>query len=193
MMTRRRETQRDGFTILEMLISLFLIMLILSVAIYSIGSMSKERRLMHPATELRSFAKKALKSSVAEQRSYSIYFLPGAFVLEETYPVETEEEEEVDLGGTVLGGDDEEADRPSIEEMVVSLRHDLAEDVVLEVRRWNGTEWIIGEEEIPQEWEFTPSGLCEPLSVRFSIGEDYVELDFNPLTAGVEEERSYIQ
>lgn len=148
---------------------------------------------MHPATELRSFAKKALKSAVAEQRSYSIYFLPGAFVLEETYPAELEEKEEEDLGGTILGGDEEEEDQPTIEEMVVSLRHDLAEDVLLEVRRWNGTEWIIGEEELPQEWEFTPSGLCEPLSVRMSIGEDYVEMDFNPLTAGVEEERSYIQ
>jgi hypothetical protein len=190
-MTNQQKKARSGFTILEMLISMFLIMMILGVAIWSISSTRKERRLMDPAVTLRSFAKKALKSSVAEQRSYSIYFYAHAFVLEETYPVFAEEDAGPgDLGESLFA--EEEVGEVPLENMVVSLRHDLAEDVGLEVRRWNSPDWFVGEEELPAEWIFTPSGLCEPLSVRFMIGEGYVEIDFNPLTAGVEEERVYI-
>jgi hypothetical protein len=190
-MKNRKRSARDGFTVLEMLISLFLIMLILTVAIFSIGATSKERRLAHPSMELKSFAKKAMKSSVAEQRSYSIYFYPNAFVLEETYPVLVEEDERQDMGASLF--EEEEDEEISIENMVISLRHDMAEDVLLEVRHWNGKDWILSDPELPEEWVFTPSGLCEPLSVRFSIEGDYVEIDFNPLTGGVEEERMYIQ
>ena len=75
------------------------------------------------------------------------------------------------------------------EATVVIFRHDLGEEVGVEVRRWNSDEW-----EVPNgvEWVFEPSGLCEPLSVRFSRRGGYVEVDFNPLTASVQDERLYI-
>lgn len=173
----------SGFTLMEMLVSLFLIILIVTFAAVSVDSVSEEARLQRPATEVKSFAKRAVKSAVAEQRSYSVIFYPSFFLMRETYPEMVEEEQ--DFGFNLFGdAEDEEALRS-----IVVYKHELGDGVAVEVRRWNAAEWVAPEEE---EWVFEPSGLCEPLSVRFTRKGGYVEIDFNPLTAGVQDERLYI-
>ncbi len=169
---------------MEMLVSLFLIVIILAIAAVSIESVSDESRLQHPAVEMKAFAKKAVKSAIAEQRSYSIFLYPRFFLMRETYPEIIEEEEE-DYGFALF---DDEDDVPPVR-TVVTIRHDLGSDVGLEVKRWNSKEWIVPQEE---EWVFAPSGLCEPLSIRFTRKDGYIEIDFNPLTAGVQDERLYV-
>ncbi len=42
-----------------------------------------------------------------------------------------------------------------------------------------------------QRWIFQPTGLCEPLTIIITEGESYLEIDFDPLTAGISEERYY--
>lgn len=173
-----------AFTLIELLVSLFLIMIILTIAAVSIEAVSDESRLRQPAAELKSFAKRAVKSAVAEQRSYSVFFHSKYFLLRETYPEQRVDEDDfaLDLFRNSQGLPEEEG-------TVVVVRHDMAEDLALQVRRWNSEEWIVPE---GVEWVFEPSGLCEPLSVRFTRRDGYVEIDFNPLTAGVQEERLYI-
>ena len=39
-----------------------------------------------------------------------------------------------------------------------------------------------------QRWIFQPTGLCEPVSVRIIENEAWIEVRFDPLTAGIEEE-----
>ena len=39
-----------------------------------------------------------------------------------------------------------------------------------------------------QRWIFQPTGLCEPISVRIMEDEAWIEVRFDPLTAGIEEE-----
>jgi type II secretory pathway pseudopilin PulG len=39
-----------------------------------------------------------------------------------------------------------------------------------------------------QRWIFQPTGLCEPVSVRIMENEAWIEVRFDPLTAGIEEE-----
>lgn len=39
-----------------------------------------------------------------------------------------------------------------------------------------------------QRWIFQPTGLCEPLSVRIMENEAWIEVRFDPLTAGIEDE-----
>lgn len=170
---------------MEMVVSLFLIVLIISFAAVSMDSVSNESRLRHPSSELNGFAKRALKSAVAEQRSYSVYFYERYFLLRETYPEERIPEEGVALD--LFKTPEEKAEEE--EAMVTVVRHDLATEVGLEVRRWKSKEWIVPN---GVEWVFEPSGLCEPLSVRFTRHDGYVEVDYNPLTAGVQDERLYI-
>ena len=43
-----------------------------------------------------------------------------------------------------------------------------------------------------QRWIFQPTGLCEPLTVRIKEDEAWIEVRFDPLTAGIEEEGYYI-
>ena len=43
-----------------------------------------------------------------------------------------------------------------------------------------------------QRWIFQPTGLCEPLAVRIIEGEAWIEVQFDPLTAGIEDESYYI-
>lgn len=43
-----------------------------------------------------------------------------------------------------------------------------------------------------QRWIFQPSGLCEPVTVRVMEDEAWIEVRFDPLTAGLAEEEYYI-
>lgn len=43
-----------------------------------------------------------------------------------------------------------------------------------------------------QRWIFQPTGLCEPLAVRIIEGEGWIEVRFDPLTAGIADESYYI-
>ncbi len=174
-----------GFTMMELLVSLFLVVIILAIAAVSLETVSDESRLRQPVSELTSFAKKAVKAAVAEQRSYSIFFYPRDFLMRERYPA-VRLEEDFFKGGAI---EEVEGEAEDEDETIVVFRHDLGEELGVEVRRWNREEW-----EVPNdlEWVFEPSGLCEPLSVRFVRRGGYVEVDFNPLTAGVEDERLYI-
>ena len=43
-----------------------------------------------------------------------------------------------------------------------------------------------------KRWIFQPTGLCEPLTVRIMEDEAWIEVRFDPLTAGIEEESYYI-
>ena len=169
---------------IELLVSLFLVVIIFAIAAVSLDAVSDESRLRQPAAELKSFAKKAVKSAVAEQRSYSIFFHPRYFLMRERFPeVRLEEEDKFSLRTPKDFEDQQE------EATIVIFQHDLDDEVGIEVRRWNAEEWAVPE---GIEWVFEPSGLCEPLSVRFFRRDGYVEVDFNPLTAGVQDERLYI-
>jgi len=43
-----------------------------------------------------------------------------------------------------------------------------------------------------QRWIFQPTGLCEPIAVRIMEDEAWIEVQFDPLTAGIEDESYYI-
>jgi prepilin-type N-terminal cleavage/methylation domain-containing protein len=65
-------------------------------------------------------------------------------------------------------------------------------DVQLLVRPWGTKQWHRpgGEDKSPAfAWNFDPSGLCEPIGLRLELGPSSYEIDFHPLTGGVDEER----
>ena len=64
--------------------------------------------------------------------------------------------------------------------------------VQLLVRPWGTTQWLRpgGDNKAPAfAWNFDPSGLCEPIGLRLERGPSSYEIDFHPLTGGVDEER----
>lgn len=55
-----------------------------------------------------------------------------------------------------------------------------------ELRPWEAAKWIRPTNEVA--WVFQPSGICEPITVRFTKGDAFFEVQIDPLTAGVAEE-----
>ena len=66
-------------------------------------------------------------------------------------------------------------------------------------RRWGAKEndWLDflekRQEATPIYWYFSPSGLCEPISIRLKEDSNWIVLHMDPLTGRVQEEESYIQ
>lgn len=58
-------------------------------------------------------------------------------------------------------------------------RYDLPNDVEIKIRRWGGKDWIKAE---GQTWQFGEQGICEPLKVRFELGEQSLEMNYHALT-----------
>ncbi len=64
-------------------------------------------------------------------------------------------------------------------------RYDLPGDLVFRIGPWDTDKWL---KPAGHTWVFQPSGICEPIRVRFTRGEAFLEARFDPLTADVAEE-----
>jgi hypothetical protein len=64
----------------------------------------------------------------------------------------------------------------------------LPPDMIVEVRRWGQPQWVQLKNKMEAAWVFEQSGLCEPISVRFTNDRGTVGAQFDPLTASVKEE-----
>jgi len=154
-----------GFTLLEMGLVLFILLLIVGVAIPVTSGLFAEERLRQHANELLLYARTARRLAVSENRPYEIRFAEKAFLLE-----------------PYIAG-------KSARDAVVSS-HDMASDTLYSVQRWGDKKFGKPEDE---SWIFQPSGICEPIRVHFQNGGNWIEFAFNPLTARAEEETYHFQ
>ncbi len=188
---RTRMSRRAGaFTLIEIMVTLVLITLIIGIGALSIDSLNDEKKLRQPAGKLRDMAREAMRRAVTQQRSYSIFLNQNFFMLRETYvrqeDIDNFHKEQNEQFAQKSLFEDEEAVRPS--QRIVE-RFELNEGFSMQMRRWIQSEFT---EPKGQEWVFSPSGICEPVTIRFSNEKGYIEMDFNPLTAKVQEERMII-
>ena len=61
------------------------------------------------------------------------------------------------------------------------------------VRRWNTVEWLPMNDRCVHVWRFDPDGLCEPMSVRLSLGRNYIEDTYHPLTASIDPDQTVME
>jgi type II secretory pathway pseudopilin PulG len=161
-----------GFTLFEICLALFIVVLILAVAIPATSGLLTEQNLRGEVRELVLFAKTARRQAIQEQRPYQITFSPAGFILEPIAPTETEKT------------------APETAAPFEPLVYTLPTGTALTLQRWGDKEWIKPKEE---RWIFQGTGLTEPLSFHFQRGESWIEIDLNPLTASIDEERSTFQ
>jgi type II secretory pathway pseudopilin PulG len=64
--------------------------------------------------------------------------------------------------------------------------YEMPEEILFSARRWDQSKLTPITE---MSWVFQPSGLCEPLHVKFQRDRAELELEFDPLTATIAEER----
>ncbi|MGB8354688.1 MAG: prepilin-type N-terminal cleavage/methylation domain-containing protein [Chthoniobacteraceae bacterium] len=165
MVSQIHRRRAGGFTLLEMSLVLFILLLIAGVAIPLTSGLIAEERLRQHARELLLYARTARRLAVTENRPYEIHFAEKAFLLE---PYLTSENRQGD---------------------VVS-NHTLASDTSYSVQRWGEKEFGKPDDE---SWIFQPSGICEPIRVHFQNDKNWIEFGFNPLTGRAQEETYHFQ
>jgi hypothetical protein len=188
---RKRPGRPAGaFTLIEIMVSLVLITLIIGIGVLSIDSLNDEKKLRLPAGKMRDMAREAMRRAITQQRSFSIFINQNIFMLRETYVRQEDVDAYHKLQNESFADKSlfEDADVVKPSQRIIE-RYELGEGMTIQMRRWIETEFS---EPKGQEWVFSPSGICEPVTIRFSNEKGYIEMDFNPLTAKVQDERMII-
>lgn len=165
-----------AFTLMEMLIVLAIISLVFVGSFVGFSSLNSQQALNRPFEDLRSMAKAAWQRALIEQRAWQIRFYKDRFVLE---PKQASN----DSDRAFFQAADKAMQRGSGVESIT-----VPPEVMMEVSPWRKG-WIRPGDGGAVTWVFEHSGLCEPISVRFT-SEDAgtVGARFDPLTASVVEE-----
>jgi prepilin-type N-terminal cleavage/methylation domain-containing protein len=141
-----------GFTLLEMMISICILLIILGLAVPSLTGVIADKRLRHSLNEFNDMVRKAQERSVAEHRAYLIVWNDQNVVLRpEAF---TRDEEAKDVAQMVMTGG---------EALTLSLPSALTKDP-------------------PGEWIFWPSGNCEPAIVSYKSTNGSWSANYSPLT-----------
>ena len=154
-----------GFTLLEMVMVLFIMALFVGVASFSFQGSDDEEALRKPASELQRLARDAVRRAGMYEQTQTIEFQKTGFAMRFAK---------------------DPADVKKGEENQIWLKQVKVPDKMkLSILRWGSTKWQAAP---GQRWVMLPSGLCEPISVRMELGRSYIEMRFNPLTGGVQDE-----
>jgi len=176
-MTTQRHTR--GFTLIEVLVSFMLVILVIGIGALSLSSQSNKKKLLEPATTLKTYARRGLQKAINQRHAFAIGLAEKSFVLREAhYNPELQEDAADPRFAPLFEDPDPDAGR-SVE------RYELDEDMRLEVRRWGEKHFKVPDGD---EWVFEPSGICEPLAIRISFEDGVIEMEFNPLTAKVSDQ-----
>jgi prepilin-type N-terminal cleavage/methylation domain-containing protein len=142
-----------GFTLIEIALSIFILLLLLVLAVPSFSGVIANRRLKQSLDEFNNLVRQAQERSVSERRPYLIVWGKNNVVVQPEVFAENEEttpkaEFRPSRGSTLK----------------LSLPVALAE-------------------KYPAEWIFWPSGTCEPATVRFQGPAGSWTANYSPLTA----------
>lgn len=176
-----------GFTLIEIVVTLFIITLIIGAATMTLSSSGPKKELLRPAVKMKTFARKALALARNTQRPHSIFMGQDFFVLRETHMRQEDVDAALDPKGESAGRvgfrvkeDGAEEAQPEVR---VVERYDLAEGTEMMVRHFGEKEWHTPKNE---NWNFYTSGICDPIMVQFVTKDGFIEMEFNPLTAKVQ-------
>ncbi|MEI6605201.1 MAG: prepilin-type N-terminal cleavage/methylation domain-containing protein [Verrucomicrobiota bacterium] len=172
-----------GFTLIEIVMVLAIAAVLLGGAVTIMVFATDERDLRKTSGQVELLARRARTISILQQIPYALEFRPGVVRLL-PFAEAGQEDTKKTVGGHSIGG--ERVVAPSVG--AVSPVHDqLSFDGKMAsfLRRWNTVEWLPMSDRFPLIWRFDPDGLCEPVSVRLTIGSNYIEDTYHPLTASI--------
>jgi prepilin-type N-terminal cleavage/methylation domain-containing protein len=182
----RPRRPRQGFTLLELCIVLFIMALLAGTAMPAMQSAFTEQSLRGDAHQLSLMVKTAMITSGEQQRPYVMALEGGKWVME---PV----------SGTSASDGSSVTEKASGTEATPHEDIDpQPEDVTLTQALGNKLEFPDAQkrnvwETLPSvRWTFQPDGLCPLPRVRLQRGSAYIEMSFNALTGDVEDEASYL-
>ncbi len=142
-----------GFTLIEIAISVFILMILMLLAIPSVSGVMADRRLQRSLTAMNDIVHQAQERSVKERRPYLLVWQKDAVILRPEALEKTD------------------SDTP-----VAHLDLDKTHNFVLKLP-------AALQKDAPQQWIFWPSGTCEPANVSFRGTDGVWEVNYAPLTA----------
>lgn len=154
-----------GYTLIEIGIVLAIVAVLTAASLPFFGAELAERRLREPANALREMAADARARAMSAGTATFIILGDTGFQLEEEMETEDGEEQEP------------------------AQSFSLQKGMRMEYRNPGDEKWSAPGD---YHWTFRPSGVAMPIGVRFTYNKDTLEMDFDPLTGMVSEERFYI-
>lgn len=208
-MNTRSERQQllTGFSLVEMIIALAIVTILVGAAVPAFQNVVREHEAREPVKQVAEMARTVRSRAMRLQRPYQVGFdESGCYAAPYSQPYQqTEEYEELkrEIEARQAGaamteaaelrfGDAAEADEPDPDQDFL-MRYDWPDNTTVRVRFWGQAEWqTLGGAEF-ERWVFQPSGLCRPLVLQFESDGVFFEARFSPLTAEIEEEKSYVE
>jgi prepilin-type N-terminal cleavage/methylation domain-containing protein len=142
-----------GFTLIEIAMSVFILLLILLLAVPSLKGVLADRRARRSLNDLNNLVRQAQELSVTERRPYLLVWTSKGIVLRPETFAKGEEKAPVTTMPMQRG-----------ETFAIKFVAALQKDP-------------------PPEWIFWPSGTCEPVTISFQGGSGSWTADYSALTA----------
>lgn len=165
MKTRFQRPGVSAFTLLEMTVVMFVMAVIVGISVYSFSGVTEEEILRRPASEFQRMVMEAMRRASLEEAPQTIAFTSSGFMMRFL--------QEADGRSTAEDG------------RAWVRRVEVPEDMRISLRRWRARDF---KPAMGQQLVIAPSGLCEPLTIRFERGASWLELSLDPLSGGTREE-----
>ena len=191
--TAQRSRQR-GFTLLEMMVVLGLIVLLLSFVFVAYKPDSDAEKMKRAVVQMEALSARGHTMAMLHQKPFWLRFERNKVILQGAELTEVDTSGFSDEFGSSAG--DGVGANP-VESRIVSYdSFEFPEGMDVFVRRWGAAQQAWFHQEKPEDpvifWNFEQGGLCEPLSLRMEIDKSWTELEMDPLTARVADETSEI-
>jgi prepilin-type N-terminal cleavage/methylation domain-containing protein len=148
---------RAGFTLIELMLAIAIVVMLLAVAIPSMSGLSSDKQLRQKFEEFDAFVRRGQVLAVQQQRSWVMVWQPGAILLQPDEPTPEERLNEGGTGEVFATAEDEKwtLDRPAS---------------------------LLPPQQTPAEWTFWRSGTCEPVFVTYEGPQGWWRAQYHPLT-----------
>lgn len=209
----RHSSFRSGFTLVEIVISLTIIIVIAAGAVPMFRGLREEQLAREPIIELVHLAKEARIRAMREKRPYQVAFYEGGFVasryftpyfqLSELTTFLQEEESGVRRLNPNEDDSDSDLDAGAGEAPKTALpmaptapklddnwqeHYTLPQDVQFSLKFWHDTQEMPVTGEIVKLWVFQPTGICVPLKLHLDRQSATFDIEFGALTADITRE-----
>ena len=201
---------RAGFTLVEIVISLTIIIVIAAGAVPMFKGLREEQLAREPVIELVRLAKEARIRAMREKRPYQVAFYQGGFVASRYFSPYlqltelTEFLAEVETGNLRLNPNADDADndldagageQPKTQLPMAPAgpklndnweeHYNLPQDVQYSLKFWNEPQIADMSGDLVKLWVFQPTGICVPLKMHLERQSAVFDVEFGALTADI--------
>ncbi len=209
----RRSAFTPGFTLVEIVISLTIIIIIAAGAVPMFKGLREEQLAREPIIELVHLAKEARIRAMREKRPYQVAFYQGGFVASRYFTPYFQLSElttflsEEETGSRRLNPNaddiDSDLDAGAGEAPKTALpmaptapklndnwqeQYKMPADVQFTLKFWHDTQETPVTGEIVKLWVFQPTGICVPMKLHLDRQSATFDVEFGALTADITRE-----